>query len=187
MSKSEQHETKSLFERLYRRLQRIAENRMVGESPSVSVSATDLLHETYLRLTKDVDRNWENSSHFLATATNTMRFVLVDRARSRKRIKRGGGVPTQSIDGKELPFESKADEVLIVDEVLDLLTQQHADAAQIVKLRYFAGFTTHEAAMVIGISKAAAYRHWRFAKAWILAEPRLENFESPATDRNEKD
>ena len=159
---------------VYGQLRALAARKMRQERPDQTLQATALVHEAYLRLVdSNTNRSWDGRGHFFAAAAEAMRRILVDQARCRGRIKRGGGgggggrqrVDLENID---LPVNEPPEELLVVDEGLTALAAQHPEKAQLVKLRYFAGLTVEEAAQAMGTSVATANRHWAFARAWLF-------------------
>jgi RNA polymerase sigma factor (TIGR02999 family) len=141
---------------------------MRHERPDQTLQATALVHEAYLRL---VDTNrvqlWESRWHFFAAAAESMRRILVDHARQRSRLKRGGGMNRVNLDTLELTVSDPPDELIALDEALIDLAQQHPQKAQLVNLRYFGGLTHEEAARALGISTSTADRDWAYARAWL--------------------
>lgn len=150
---------------VYDELRRLAAVRMAEESPNHSLSATALVHEAYLRLTGS--QQFEGRGHFFAAAAEAMRRVLVDSARRRKASKRGGNNFRESLNEESIAAKQDSD-ILDVDDVVDELAQVDSRAAQLVKLHVFAGCTIEEAGTSLGISPRAAYRDWKFAKAWMF-------------------
>jgi len=156
---------------VYDELRRLARHRMGQEGARHTLQATALVHEAYLRLVDgNAGRNWDGRRHFFAAAAESMRRILVDRARRRGRIKRGGGAVRRRVDLESvaLTVDEPPEELLAVDEGLAALAVLHPEKAQLVKLRYFAGLTAEEAAGVMGISLATANRHWAYARAWLF-------------------
>ena len=156
---------------VYDELRRLARQKMGQERPGHTLQATALVHEAFVRLVDgSTARTWEGRWHFFAAAAEAMRRILVDQARRRDRIKRGGGVVRQRVDleNVELTVDEPPQELLAVDEGLSALAVQHPDKAQLVKLRYFAGLTIEETAEAMRISVATANRHWAYARAWLF-------------------
>jgi len=156
---------------VYAELRKLAAARMANEPRGHTLSATDLVHEAYIRLV-DVDKaqHFNSRGHFFAAAAEAMRRILVEQAR-RKRSLRGGGRHVHRRAGLDLLIEpEKADEVLAVDEALEKLARENSPVAQLVQLRYFAGLNLEEAAAAIGVSERTAYRYWAYAKAWLHTE-----------------
>jgi RNA polymerase sigma factor (TIGR02999 family) len=159
----------ALLPLVYEQLRRLARRKMRSERPDQTLGATALVHEAYLRL---VDRSeaqqWDGRWHFFAAAAEAMRRILVEHARGRSRLKRGGGVARVSLDDvHNLTIDQPPDELLALDEALSELAQKHPDKARLVSLRYFAGLTIDEAAEALKISPATADRHWAYARAWL--------------------
>ena len=153
---------------VYDQLRALASRRMRAERPDQTLQATALVHEAYLRLVDaDVVRNWDGRWHFYAAAAEAMRRILVENARRRGRLKRGGGMRRADLDPAELAVDAPPDELVALDEALTELAKQHPDKASLVKLRFFAGLTIEEAAAALGIGTSTADRHWAFARAWL--------------------
>jgi RNA polymerase sigma factor (TIGR02999 family) len=154
---------------VYEELRRLAESKLAGEQPGNTLQATALVHEAYLRLVGPGEEpRWDSRGHFFAAAAEAMRRILIDRARDRKRLKRGGhrtrrGLDLQTITGDEAP----PDDLIDLDAALDRLAGFDAQAAALVKLRIFAGLTIPEAASALGISRRTAERDWTFARTWL--------------------
>src|SRR5437868_3574881 len=153
---------------VYDELRRLAAAKMAQEKPGQTLDATALVHEAYLRLT-DVDGSpsWKSRSHFFAAAAEAMRRILVDRARRKSSQKRGGASLRVDIDQADLATAEQSEEILAVDEALDGLAAADPQAAQLVKLRYFAGMSIPEAAQVLDIAPRSADRLWSYARAWL--------------------
>lgn len=153
---------------VYDELRRLAAERLAQEKPGQTLQATALVHEAYLRLV-DVgkSRDWGSRAHFFAAASEAMRRILVEQARRKLSQKRGGGRDRVEVDMADLIASGVSEEVLAVDEALSLLAGADAEAAELVKLRYFAGMSIPEAAEVLGISPRSADRLWVYARAWL--------------------
>jgi RNA polymerase sigma factor (TIGR02999 family) len=147
---------------------KLAAQRLAQEKPGQTLQATALVHEAYIRLV-DVDKaqHWNSRGHFFAAAAEAMRRILVERARGKHRVKRGGGAPRLELDEHLLVADDPVDELLAVHEALDELEGHDAQAATLVKLRFFAGFEHLEAADVLGLSRRAADRLWLLARTWL--------------------
>jgi RNA polymerase sigma factor (TIGR02999 family) len=160
--------SEELLPLVYDELRVLARQRLGHEKPGQTLQATALVHEAYLRLVGNGnDPNWDNRGHFFAAAAEAMRRILVDNARRKLTAKRGGNENHQSIESLDIPLVVQPAEVIAVNEGLDALAIEDKQAAEIVKLHYFAGFSIEEAAEAIGISRATAYRLWTFARAWL--------------------
>ena len=156
---------------VYQELRCLARQKMGQERAGHTLQATALVHEAFVRLVDgSTARTWEGRWHFFAAAAEAMRRILVDQARRRGRIKRGGGTVRERIDLENvaLTVDEPPREVLAVDEGLTALAVQHPEKAQLVKLRYFAGLTIEETAGAMGISVPTANRHWAYARAWLF-------------------
>jgi RNA polymerase sigma factor (TIGR02999 family) len=154
---------------VYDELRRLAAQKMAQEPAGQTLQPTALVHEAYLRLV-DVDKapRWNSRGHFFAAAAEAMRRILVERARSKRRVKRGGGARRQELQEHFLIAEERLDELLAVHEALDELERHDAQAAALVKLRFFAGFEHQEAADILGLSRRAADRLWLLARTWLF-------------------
>jgi RNA polymerase sigma factor (TIGR02999 family) len=155
---------------VYAELRALAARKMRQEPDGQTLQATALVHEAYLRLVGDAGgREWDGRWHFFAAAAEAMRRILVDNARSRRRLKRGGGAHRLSLEAVNLAVDESSPDLLALNEALLDLERKHPDKAQIVKLRYFAGLTTEEAARAMGVSPRTAGRAWSYARAWLYA------------------
>jgi RNA polymerase sigma factor (TIGR02999 family) len=156
---------------VYDELRKLAALKLAREAPGQTLQATALVHEAYLRLVgPDGDRRWDGRGHFFASAAEAMRRILVDRAR-RKRAEVGGGGRGR-VELAEGDWLSRAtpEEVVALDDSLERLAGDDPAAAEVVKLRLFAGMSVEEAAACLGLARATAYRHWTYARAWLVAE-----------------
>jgi RNA polymerase sigma factor (TIGR02999 family) len=156
---------------VYDELRKLAAARLAHEAPGQTLQATALVHEAYLRLV-DVERaqRWDSRGHFFAAAAEAMRRILVERARSRARLKRGGNRERINLDHVELTVDNPPHDLLALEQALARFEQSHPEHAQLVKLRYFAGLTTEQAAEAMGISVRTAGRNWAYARAWLFAK-----------------
>lgn len=156
---------------LYAELRKLAAAKLAKEKPDQTLQATALVHEAYIRLV-DVEKaqHWDSRGHFFAAAAEAMRRILVEQARRKNRIKRGADLVRRDIDDVEIVTQVKPEEILSVDEALQKLEEQGGTAAELVKLRYFAGMTIPECAETLGISSRKADQVWAYARAWLLAE-----------------
>jgi len=170
--------TEQLFPLVYDELRKLAAAQLAREKPGQTLQATALVHETYLRLVGGQESEvrgqesgmWEGRSHFFAAAAEAMRRILVEAARRRQSLKRGGNFVRQDIDELDVPLQQPPEEVLAVHEALGKLAAIDGRAAELVKLRYFAGFTMKEAAEILGIAPRTADDVWAYARAWLAAE-----------------
>ena len=148
-------------------LHRLAHHYMSRERPGQTLQTTALLNEAYLRLVDNPRRDWQNRTHFVAAASQLMRRIMVDRARERRALKRGGDAMKVSLDEAVIVSEERAEELLALDEALEKLAAQDPRKGQIVELRYFGGLTTEETADFLKISHRTVRREWRMAKVWL--------------------
>jgi RNA polymerase sigma factor (TIGR02999 family) len=161
---------------VYAELRRLAVYKMANEAPGHTLQPTALVHEAYLRLAgASQSQEWEGRTHFFAAAAEAMRRILVDRAREKQALKRGGNLQRVGIDSVEVALPMPEDELLVVDEALDRLAMVDTRAADVVKLCFFVGLTQAEAARELGISVSTAERLWGFARAWLLRELKKQN------------
>jgi RNA polymerase sigma factor (TIGR02999 family) len=155
---------------VYDELRRVAAHKMAGEARGHTLQPTALVHEAWLHLGGDEQPNWKNRAHFFGAAAEAMRRILVDRARAKSALKRGGNLERVDMVDLELPSPMPDDELLVLDEALDRLATVDTRAAEMVKLCFFVGLTQAEAARELGVSLATAERVWGFARAWLLRE-----------------
>ena len=154
---------------VYDELRKLAAARMAAESPGNTLQATALVHEAYVRLVGDgTARDWNGRGHFFAAAAEAMRRILVEAARRKKRERHGGGRKRLTLADLDLAAESPNEDVLALSEALDRLAVANPRAAELVKLRYFAGLSGREAAGVLNISPRKADQVWAYARAWLL-------------------
>ena len=156
-----------LLSLVYSELKRIAAQKMAGEAPGNTLQPTALVHEAWMRLVGGGAVPFENRAHFFAAAAEAMRRILVDAARRKKAIRRGAGAPHEELEEGHWVQNLVPDELLAVDEAIDLLAREDPAAANLVKLRYFAGMTMDEAATTMGLSFRDAERTWIYARAWL--------------------
>jgi RNA polymerase sigma factor (TIGR02999 family) len=155
---------------VYRELHRLAQAYMRGERPGHALQTTALVNEAYVRLIETEQQGWKNRAHFYAVAAKLMRHILVDFARSRDRIKRGGQLEQVSLDEALTIRADHTAELLDLDEALNSLSQLDERQSQIVELRFFAGLTEPEIAEVLRVSERTVQSDWRQARSWLLRE-----------------
>ena len=154
---------------VYEELRSLAAQRLVHEKPGHTLQATALVHEAFVRLVGGGHpQDWDGRGHFFAAAAEAMRRILVEAARRKKRVRHGGGRNRLTMDVSDVATESPDEAILGLSEALDRLALANPRAAELVKLRYFAGFTGREAAGVLNISPRKADQIWAYARAWIL-------------------
>jgi RNA polymerase sigma factor (TIGR02999 family) len=156
---------------VYEELRQLAAQKLAQETPGQTLQATALVHEAYLRLV-DVDQaqHWDNRRHFFAAAAEAMRRILVENARRKRSGKRGGELARHDLSGIEVPAPEDPDEVLALDEALTKLASADPEAAELVRLRFFAGLPMPEVARLLGLSPRTADRLWAYARAWLYQE-----------------
>ena len=155
---------------VYDELHRLAQQQMNRERSDHTLQATALVHEAYIRLVDSPEPDWSCRRYFFAAAAEAMRRILIDRARARGAQKRGGRQVRLQLDLSLFASEESSGELLDLDEALTKLAAEDAQMAELVKLRFFAGLTTHEAAAALGISTSTLNRQWRYARAWLYQQ-----------------
>jgi RNA polymerase sigma factor (TIGR02999 family) len=156
---------------VYEDLRKLAAGKMANESPGQTLSATALVHEAYVRIAgDDDDERWDSRGHFYIAAAETMRRILIDKARRKKAVRHGGELERTPLDSVVAPAPERSEDLLALDEALTTLAEKDERKARLVELRYFVGLTGAEAAEVLGISKATADRDWAYTRAWLLHE-----------------
>ncbi len=170
-----------LLSRVYHELRALAVRKMANEAPSQTRQPTALVDEAWLRLTRGTRPNWPDRAYFFAAAGEAMRRILVEKARRRKRLKRGGHLQRLDIDTLDLPAPLPDDKLLALDEALERLDQFEPRPAELVKLRFFVGLTQARAAKELGVSASTAERDWAFARAWLFREVEKSLNPSPQT------
>jgi RNA polymerase sigma factor (TIGR02999 family) len=163
--------TEDLLPLVYEELRVLAAQRLSQEPPGQTLQATALVHEAYLRLVGTELQNWASRGHFFKAAAEAMRRILIDNARRKKSLKRGGGRRPVDLDESLAVDDAwRAEEMLALDEALAKLAKQDPTKADLVKLRYFAGLTIEQAAKALDISHATAERYWDYARSWLRVE-----------------
>ena len=168
------HAAERLLPLVYEELRKLAAHKLAQEKPGQTLQATALVHEAYLRLVESPLRQqgeqprWHSRGHFFAAAAEAMRRILVDNARRKKSLKRGGCRERQVLDAESLAAPQTPDDLLALDEALSQLAAEDPKAAELVTLRYFAGLTLKQAAEAVGVSPRSADFLWAFARAWLL-------------------
>lgn len=169
---------------VYEELRRLAASKLAQERPGQTLQPTALVHEAYLRLVQTPDgKEWDNRGHFFAAAARAMRRILVERARRRKTEKHGGEWKRVELSDADILTRTTPDAMLALDEALARLAENESTAASLVSLRLFAGLSVEEAGEALDLSRAAAYRHWTYARAWLklqLADDPSAVGESPS-------
>ncbi len=165
--------SEQLLPLVYEELRKLAAARMAREAPGQTLQATALVHEAYLRLVgDDKTQHWNSRGHFFGAAAEAMRRILIEAARRKKQPQRGGNRRRVPLDEAWWITDVPFDELLDLDEALTRLETTDSGAAELIKLRYFAGLTVQEAAQTLGISQRTAERHWTYARTWLHRELR---------------
>jgi|SRR5579884_1278426 len=165
---SDPHGAAQLLQLVYDDLRRLAAHRLAHEAPGQTLDPTALVHEAYLRLVGDqAATSWDGRGHFFAAAAEAMRRILVDNARRKRRLKRGGDRERLPLEAAELLAPEPREDVLALDEALTELAATDRAAADLVQLRYFGGLSIPDAAPMLGVSPRTAERLWTFARAWL--------------------
>lgn len=163
--------TQELFPLVYEELKELARKRVAREKIGHSLNATALVHEAYMRLVgNDGGPNWQNRGHFFAAAAEAMRRILVESARRKSRVKHGGELQQVELTNVDVEVRTQPETVLAINDALEKFAKEDALSAELVKLRYFAGLSVEEAGNALSLSRADAYRHWKFARAWLQCE-----------------
>ena len=165
--------TERLLPLIYDELRRLAAHQMAKQRSGQTLQATALVHEAYLRLVGQDDphrQQWDSRAHFFAAAAQAMRRILIDQARRKQSLKRGGDLARATWDESKVGAVATPEEILAVDEALTKLSQEDPDLAKLVNLRYFAGMTVRESAAALGVSPSTIDRQWACARAWLFRE-----------------
>lgn len=170
MENGDPQAAEALLPLVYQELRRLAAHKMALEAPGQTLQPTALVHEAWLRLAGQEKQTYANRTHFFAVAAEAMRRILIDRARRRRAVRRGGQALRVDTDALEIAAPVPEDELLALDEALERLAEREPQKAELVKLRYFGGLTLAEAAELLGFSEPTAKRHWAYARAWLFRE-----------------
>jgi RNA polymerase sigma factor (TIGR02999 family) len=167
------HAAEQLLPLVYDELRKLAAEKMAHEKPGQTLEATALVHEVYIRLVDtEKAQHWNGRGHFFAAAAEAMRRILINRARDKHRLKRGGERKKVDLDRIEAALETPPEDLLAFDEALEKLARQDRTCAELVRLRFFAGLSVGEAAEALEISPRTADRYWAYARAWLYEELR---------------
>lgn len=171
--------SRDLLPLVYQELRRLASARLAHEKPGQTLQATALVHEAYLRVVGgDSEKKWDSRGHFFAAAAEAMRRILIERARQKKQRRRGGEWRRVDFDVDDAASTVTSEELLSIDDALCGLEVHDPEAAQVFKLRYFAGCSVEDASELMGTSRATAFRQWSFARAWLLSRLFPEQLEN---------
>jgi RNA polymerase sigma factor (TIGR02999 family) len=155
---------------VYTELRRLAASQMASLQGDQTLQPTALVHEAFIRLTADPDKEWNGRTHFFRASAKAMQRILIDSIRRKGRQKHGGGMHREVLDDSKIAFSMPSDQLIALDEALELLDRKDTQSADIVRLRYFVGMTMAEAAAALGISVRGAERRWAYARAWLHKE-----------------
>jgi RNA polymerase sigma factor (TIGR02999 family) len=155
---------------IYDELRRLASAQISGERAGHTLQPTALVHEAFLALVHETDREWRNRRHFFCAAATAMRRILINHAQSRKALKRGGGWSKVPLDETVGAFEQRAIDLVQLDEALNRLALMDESKARLVELRFFAGLTVDDTADLLGVSTRTVERDWRVTRAWLRKE-----------------
>ena len=167
---AEERPVDALLPVVYEELRRLAAAYLRRERPGQTLQPTALVHEAYLRLMKDRPDRWQNRAHFCAIAAHSMRQILIERARARGALKRGGAQPRVTLDEALVAGGERSIDLVALDEALEHLAAFDPEQARLVELRFFGGLTVEETADAMNISPATVKRHWAVACAWLARE-----------------
>ena len=162
--------TDELLPLVYEELRKLADQKLMDEPPGQTLQATALVHEAYLRLIEGADYDWNSRGHFFKAAAEAMRRILVENARKKQRLKRGGKRERSVLDEAAIATDKPDIDLLALDEALAKFEAEDPEKAHLVKLRHFAGLSIKQAAEMLGISIATANRHWSYARSWLFQE-----------------
>jgi len=155
---------------VYDELRKLAAAKMAREVPGQTLQPTALVHEVFLRLVGSQNQQWKGRAHFFGAAAEAMRRILIENARRKRAARHGGGQAKLDISEIQIAAAAKDDELLAVSDALEKFATRDKQKAELVKLRYFVGLTTEEAAEVLGVSVPTADRWWNFSRAWLFEE-----------------
>jgi len=167
-SRGEAHASEELLPLVYNDLRRHAALQMAREAPGQTLQPTALLHEAWLRVIGGGGRQWQNRAHFFGAAAEAMRRILIENARRKSRIKRGGGLVRVDCDQIELAATTPDEKILLIDEALECLTALDPEKARVVVMKFFGGRTNQEVAESLSVTERTVERHWAYAKAWLF-------------------
>jgi RNA polymerase sigma factor (TIGR02999 family) len=166
--------TDELLPLVYEELRRIAAARMAQEAAGQTLQPTALVHEAWLRMVGEGARTWQNRAHFFGAASEAMRRILIDNARRKSRLKRGGDQQRIDLEDIDLAAASPDDKILLIDEALERLKAEDEEKGRIVVMKFFGGLTNQEVAQNLGVTERTVERQWAYAKAWMFRQIQAE-------------
>ncbi len=175
VERGDRHASEELLPLVYQDLRRQAAAQMARERPGQTLQPTALLHEAWLRVTGNGQPHWQNRAHFFGAAAEAMRRILVENARRKARLKRGGGQVRVDIDGIELAAATPDEKILLINDALDRLHLEDPEKARVVVMKFFGGRTNQEVAEALAVTERTVERHWAYAKAWLFQSIRAQN------------
>jgi RNA polymerase sigma factor (TIGR02999 family) len=170
VEKGDGNAAEELLPLVYEELRKLATAKMAQQPPGQTLQPTALVHEAWLRLVGTPQGSWNDRQHFFRAAAEAMRQILIDRARAKQRLKRGGNSVRVNLDDVDVAADTEPEALLLVDEALQLLAREDHQKAELVKLRFYAGLSAEETAQVMGVSEKTIQRHWIHARAWLFRE-----------------
>ena len=174
VERGDPNSTDRLFSLVYDDLRRMAAGKMAREPANQTLQATVLVHEAWLRLSREQEVHWQNRGHFFAAAAEAMRRILIERARKKRRPKHGGDLQRVEVEKLELADSTPDEKVLLVNEALERLQRDEPEKARVVVMKFFGGLTNREVAEALNVTERTVERHWAFAKAWLFDSIRQE-------------
>ncbi len=175
VNRGERGASEQLLPLVYDELRRVAAARMAQEAAGQTLQPTALVHEAWMRLVGEGDRTWQNRAHFFGAAAEAMRRILIEVARRKSRLKRGGHQERVNLDELELAATTPDDKVLLINDAVEQLQLEDPEKARIVIMKFFGGLTNEEVAESLGVTKRTVERHWAYAKAWLFRSIRTRS------------
>jgi RNA polymerase sigma factor (TIGR02999 family) len=170
VEKGDPQTAEKLLPMVYGELRRLAAHRMASQPAGHTLQPTALVHEAFLKLAGNAEQTWADRRHFFAAAAEAMRHILVDRARRKAAVRHGGNQQPVQLDDVLVAGPVADEHVIAINDALEQLAERDPNAAELVKLRFFAGFSSVEAAELLGVSERTAKRMWSYARAWLFDE-----------------
>ena len=168
ISKGDAQASEELLPVVYNELRNLAAARMAHEAAGHTLQPTALVHEAWLRLVGSGERTWQNRAHFFAAAAEAMRRILIERARRKSRLKRGGGLALLNIADFDVAAAMPDEKIVLINDALEELKAEDPEKAQVVMLKFFAGLTNEQVAEILNVNERTVRRQWEFAKAWLF-------------------